>query len=102
MEVEGEGIPKTTMEKDKYEWGVGEEADLLLFNPLFDPEGTTWGLREDITGYHRENGLPPRRIAIITASRLSRKLLQTMHKETALRRHSMFSEMWPATTALHH
>lgn len=102
MEVEGEGIPKTTMEKDKYEWGVGEEADLLLFNPLFDPEGTTWGLREDLTGYHRENGLPPRRIAIITASRLSRKLLQTMHKETALRRHSMFSEMWPATTALHH
>lgn len=102
MEVEGEGIPKTTLEKDKYQWGVGEEADLLLFNPLFDPDGTTWGLREDLTGYHRENGLPPRRIAIITASRLSRKLLHTMHKETALRHHSMFSEMWPATTALHH
>ncbi|KAI9372481.1 hypothetical protein BJX61DRAFT_442525 [Aspergillus egyptiacus] len=102
LEVEGEGIPPTTMEKDRYEWGVGEEADLIVFNPLFDPEGTTWNLRDDVTGYSRENGLPPRRAAIITASRLSRKLLQTMHKETTLKRHTMFSEMWPATTALHH
>lgn len=102
MEVEGEGIPPTTMEKDKYEWGVGEDADLIVFNPLYDPEGTTWLLRDDVTGYNRENGLPPRRTAIITASRLSRKLLMTMHQETSLKRHSMFSEMWPATTCLHH
>ena len=102
FEVEGEGIPPTTMEKDKYEWGVGEDADLIVFNPLYDPEGTTWILRDDVTGYNREQGMPPRRTAIITASRLSRKLLQTMHKETSVKRHSMFSEMWPATTALHH
>lgn len=102
MEVEGEGIPPTSMEKDRYEWGVGEEADLIVFNPLYDPEGTTWILRDDVTGYNRENGMPPRRTAIITASRLSRKLLHTMHRETSLKRHSMFSEMWPATTALHH
>ncbi|EAU39008.1 conserved hypothetical protein [Aspergillus terreus NIH2624] len=102
FEVEGEGIPPTTMEKDKYQWGVGEDADLIVFNPLYDPEGTTWLLRDDVTGYNRENGLPPRRTAIITASRLSHKLLHTMHRETSLKRHSMFSEMWPATTALHH
>ncbi|KAJ5664136.1 hypothetical protein N7507_004867 [Penicillium longicatenatum] len=102
FEVEGEGIPPTTMEKDQYQWGVGEDADLIVFNPLYDPEGTTWLLRDDVTGYNKENGMPPRRTAIITASRLSRKLLTTMHKETALRHHSMFSEMWPATTALHH
>ncbi|KAL4894084.1 hypothetical protein BDV59DRAFT_176807 [Aspergillus ambiguus] len=102
FEVEGEGIPPTTMEKDKYQWGVGEEADLIVFNPLYDPEGTTWLLRDDVTGYNRENGLPPRRTAIITASRLSHKLLHTMHRETSLKHHSMFSEMWPATTALHH
>ncbi|KAL2820757.1 hypothetical protein BJX63DRAFT_283461 [Aspergillus granulosus] len=102
LEVDGEGIPPTTMEKDKYEWGVDEEADLIVFNPLYDPDGTTWHLKDDVTGYSRENGLPPRRAAIITASRLSRKLLQTMHKETVLKRHTMFSEMWPATTALHH
>lgn len=102
FEVEGEGIPPTTMEKDDYQWGVGEDADLIVFNPLYDPEGTTWLLREDVTGYHKKNGFPPRRAAIITASRLSRKLLNTMHRETSLQRHSMFSEMWPATTALHH
>ncbi|KAL4917596.1 hypothetical protein BDW62DRAFT_183471 [Aspergillus aurantiobrunneus] len=102
MEVEGEGIPRTTMEKDKHEWGVNEEADLIVFNPLFDPDGTTWPLKDDVTGYNREDGLPPRRAAIVTASRLSRKLLHTMHKETTFKRHTMFSEMWPATTALHH
>lgn len=102
LEVEGEGIPPTTIAKDKYEWGVGEEADLIVFNPLYDPEGTTWLLRNDVTGYNREDGLPPRRAAIITASRLSKKLLHTMHRETVVKRHTMFSEMWPATTCLHH
>lgn len=102
FEVEGEGIPPTTMDKDQYQWGVGEDADLIVFNPLYDPDSTTWILRNDVTGYNRDNGMPPRRTAIITASRISRKLLTTMHRETALRRHSMFSEMWPATTALHH
>ncbi|PWY73210.1 hypothetical protein BO94DRAFT_500831 [Aspergillus sclerotioniger CBS 115572] len=102
LEVDGEGIPPTTMEKDRYEWGVGEEADLIVFNPLFDPEGTTWPLRDDVTGYDRETGLPPRRTSIITASRMSHKLLQAMHKETTLKRHTMFSEMWPASTALQH
>lgn len=102
FEVDGEGIPPHSYEKDKYEWGVGEDADLVVFNPLYDPEGTTWLLSEDVTGYNKDDGLPPRRTAIITASRLSRKLLMTMHRETSLRRHSMFSEMWPASTALHH
>ncbi|PWY89728.1 hypothetical protein BO70DRAFT_368425 [Aspergillus heteromorphus CBS 117.55] len=102
LEVEGEGIPPTTVDKDRYEWGVGEEADLIVFNPLFDPEGTTWPLRDDVTGYERANGLPPRRTAIITASRMSHKLLRTMHQETSLRRHTMFSEMWAASTALQH
>jgi hypothetical protein len=92
----------TSLEKDKYDWGVGEEADLIVFNPLFDPDGTTWLLAEDTTGYNKTRGQPPRRTAIITASRLSRELLVTMHKETALKRHTMFSEMWPATCALHH
>ena len=95
-------VAPTTHEKDKYTWGVGEEADLIVFNPLFDPDGTTWLLAEDVTGYNKTRGFPPRRTAIITASRLSRRLLRTMHRETALKRHTMFSEMWPASCALHH
>ena len=94
--------PPTPYAQDKYTWGVGEEADLITFNPLFDPEGTTWLLADDVTGYNTTRALPPRRAAIITASRLSRRLLLTMHHETAISRHTMFSEMWPASCALHH
>ncbi|MCJ1372308.1 hypothetical protein MMC20_003531 [Loxospora ochrophaea] len=102
LHLDDDPVPPTTYEKDQYTWGVGEEADLITFNPHFDADATTWLLAEDVTGYNRTNGLPPRRTAIITASRLSRRLLVTMHKETALKKHSMFSEMWPASCALHH
>ncbi len=95
-------IPPTTYDADKFSWGVGEDADLITFNPLFDPAGTTWLLADDTTGYNTTRSPPPRRAAIITASRLSRRLLMTMHRETSLNRHSMFSEMWPASCALHH
>ena len=61
-----------TYEKDRYEWGVGEEAEYIAFNPIYDPEGTTWGLADDITGYNTTTGQPPRRAQIITASRMSR------------------------------
>ncbi|KAK3065578.1 hypothetical protein LTS18_000055 [Coniosporium uncinatum] len=91
-----------TMLKDHDEWGVGETADLIVFNPLFDPEGTNWILAQDTTGYNTTRGLPPRRTAINTSGRLSRRLLDIMHGETALHRHTMFSEMWPASAALHH
>ncbi|KAF2479894.1 hypothetical protein BDY17DRAFT_348515 [Neohortaea acidophila] len=87
---------------DNYDWGVGEEADLITFNPLFDPDGTNWILAEDVTGYNTTETFPPRRTAIITAARLSRRLLETMHRETSLERHTMFSEMWPASVALQH
>ncbi len=95
-------IPPTTYDADRSTWGVSEDADLITFNPLFDPAGTTWLLAEDITGYNTSRSPPPRRAAIITASRLSRRLLMTMHRETGLQRHTMFSEMWPASCALHH
>lgn len=102
MENDTDPVPPTTMEKDKYSWGVGEEADLITFNPLFDPAGTNWILADDVTGYNSTSGMPPRRTAIITFSRLSARLLRLMHRETALHRRHMFSEMWPATCALHH
>ena len=94
--------PPTTSEKDKYTWGVGEEADFITLSPLFDPDGTTWFYVDDITGYNTTEGLPPRRATIGTSSRLSRRLLQTMHRETVLKQHHMFTESWPASIALHH
>jgi hypothetical protein len=104
FETENDPEPPTTYEKDKYVWGVGEEADLITMSPIFDPEGTTWLLADDITGYNETGGAgkPPRRAQIITASRMSRRLLLTMHRETALRKKHAFPEMWPATIALQH
>ncbi|KAJ4310878.1 hypothetical protein N0V94_008224 [Neodidymelliopsis sp. IMI 364377] len=102
IEIDEDVIPQHTMKEDKNEWGVGEPADLIVFNPLFDPDRTNWILNEDVTGYDRKNGLPPRRTAINTSGRLSRRLLETMHREQSHFRHTMFSEMWPGSAALHH
>ena len=102
VNIENDPKPPTTYDKDKYEWGVGEEADLITFNPLFDPDQTGWGLAEDVTGYNITGGLPPRRTAIITSVRLSRRLLEAMHRETTFKHRTMFSEMWPSSCALHH
>ncbi|KAI5795265.1 hypothetical protein EDC01DRAFT_788023 [Geopyxis carbonaria] len=72
-------------------------ADLITLNPLFDPTNTTWILRHDHPGFPPST---PRRAAVITASRLSRRLLTAMHAENTQGR-TMFSEMWPASAALH-
>lgn len=88
--------------EDNFEWGVGEDADLMTFNPIFDPAETNWVFRKDISGYDLELPIPPRRCAIITVARLSKRLLDTMHEETYLGKHSAFPEMWPPTVALHH
>ena len=92
--------PTASPDDDDYEWGVGEDADLLTFNPLFDPTVTGWVFRDDVNGYNVTEP-PPRRAALITISRLSRGLLQAMHEETWRLRHSMFPEMWAPTVALH-
>ena len=102
FEIENDPKPPTSYEKDKFVWGVGEDADLITLNPLFDPDGTTWLLANDITGYNATSSLPPRRAAIVTSSRMSKRLLTTMHRETAFKNHHAFSEMWAPTTALHH
>ncbi|KAI1381823.1 hypothetical protein F4677DRAFT_5460 [Hypoxylon crocopeplum] len=97
-----ENTPPTKIEDDDYTWGVGEDADLIVFDPLFDPAKTNWVFRNDVTGYNTSLETPPRRAAIITVARLSRQLLNTMHEETYRTHHTMFPEMWPPTVALHH
>lgn len=78
-------------------------TDLITFNPLFDPTHTRWAFHDDITGYNvTADGRPPTRAALITASRLSRRLLLLMHEETYRNKHTMFPEMFPASIALHY
>ncbi|KAK5108052.1 hypothetical protein LTR62_008826 [Meristemomyces frigidus] len=95
-------LPPHSYDEDDYQWGVGEEADLLVFNPLFDPSLTNWVFSWDVTGYSRSLPIPPRRAAIITVARLSKRLLDTMHEETWRMKHTMFPEMWPPAVCLHH
>ncbi|PHH79346.1 hypothetical protein CDD83_3873 [Cordyceps sp. RAO-2017] len=85
------------------ECGVGEAADIITLNPIFDTFQSGWVFSNDVTGYDDTTlRHPPRRCAIVTASRLSRRLLTAMHEETWRHHHSMFSEMFPPTMALHH
>lgn len=95
-------VPPTTIEHDDDEWGVGEDADLITFDPIFDPTTTGWVFRDDVTGYNLSVPPPPRRAALITISRLSKRLLDTMHEETYKMAHSMFPEMWAPSVAYHH
>ncbi|KAK6332919.1 hypothetical protein TWF696_002937 [Orbilia brochopaga] len=96
----------------EYSWGVGEDADLITLTPIFDPKNTTWILRDDFTGYGRERPAenhrnpywegPPRRAAIVAVYRLSRRLLEVMHEENTFHGHTMCTEQWPPSAALHH
>lgn len=63
------------------------------------PVNTSWVGRNDVWGY---DGLDtPRRAAIGTQSRCSKKLLETMHAEN-MRGNHVSSEMAPQTVALLH
>ena len=92
-------LPENCLGKDKTECGVGEPADFISFNPIFDTEESGWVFASDVTGYGRN---PPRRGVIITAARLSRRLLESMHEEVWRFHHSMFTEMFPPSVAFHH
>ncbi|KAF2863093.1 hypothetical protein K470DRAFT_255222 [Piedraia hortae CBS 480.64] len=112
--------PPTTLEEDKFEWGVGEEADLITLQPIWDPTNTGWsyrnkiwnflpGVRPEFTAeeptdddfYHPAFANLPRRIYINTVSRFSKRQLHAMHLENLAGR-TMQAEMWPASVALHH
>lgn len=106
--------------EDNFGWGVGEEADLITLQPIWDPSRTGWSYRNHIWNFipqtrpHFTADKPthdgfdhagfekiPRRTFINTLSRLSRRLLHVMHEEN-LEGRCMQAEMWPATVALHH
>ena len=93
-------IPKSCEDgQDRSKCGVGEPADLVTLNPIFDTDGSGWVFGIDESGYGDN---PPRRGAIVTASRLSRRLLAAMHEEVWRHHHIMFSEMFPSSVCLHH
>ncbi|KOS20534.1 hypothetical protein ESCO_005479 [Escovopsis weberi] len=87
--------------EDKALCGIGEAADIITLNPIFDVDNSGWVFSNDVTGYNKEPS-PPRRCAIVTASRMSRRLLMAMHEEVWRNHQTMFTEMFPPTVAFHH
>lgn len=96
--------PVSSPEQDPYQWGVGEDADLITIGPIFDPVNSNWVIRDHVWGYSDENHDKldlPRRTTIVTQSRVSKRLLDIMHIEN-LRGNHIASEMTPQTVALLH
>ncbi|KAI9684997.1 MAG: hypothetical protein M1822_005389 [Bathelium mastoideum] len=112
--------PPHAQDEDNFEWGVGEEADLITLQPIWDPARTDWSYRNKIFNFvpgvrphftpenaaddaHDHPAYPdiPRRVFINTVARFSRRMLHAMHAENRAGR-SMQAEMWPATVALQH
>ena len=106
--VSWDDLPPLTAEHpqdDKFEWGVGEEADLITLLPQFDPGPTHYVLRHGHWNYPKDLAPkgPPRRATIVTFYRLSHRLLSAMHLENShAPGHHMSAESWPQSVALHH
>ncbi|KAF7518687.1 hypothetical protein PCG10_010583 [Penicillium crustosum] len=91
--------PVAFPEDDKYEWGVGEEADLITFLPIFDPTDTQWLFRNLLWGLPED---VPRRTSPVAMGRVSRELLHQMHVIQIQRGMGLVSEMTPPSLALWH
>lgn len=96
----GPAPPVSVATQDKnFQWGVGEEPDLMTFLPIFNPANTDWVIRKHVFGYMGAE--TPRRAALITHCRLSRRLLMAMDEENHAGRH-MAAELFHVSTALLH
>ena len=95
--------PPSSQPGNDYRWGMYEPADLVSLSPIFDPSHvSSFSPANDFSGYNTTDAAPPRRATTSTILRLSRRLLLTMHAETAQRNRYMAPEMWPASVALHY
>lgn len=90
--------PVASPKNDRYEWGVGEDAELLTFLPIFDPRETEWTFSKLLWNLPVDT---PRRASPITMWRMSHRLLNQMHLLQAQGK-GVVSEMSAPTAALHH
>src|SRR5947207_2302254 len=91
--------PTGSPAQDDYNWGVGEDADLITFLPIFDPVDSGWVMSHSLYNFPPS---VPRRTSVNTMSRLSKRLLDIMNYEQAVYGRGFASEMSAASFALHH
>lgn len=91
--------PVSDPKDDKYEWGVGEEADLITFLPIFDPINTGWLFTKKMWGVPED---APRRASPVAMGRISKTLIQKMHDAQTQQGLGLVSEMTAPSLALWH
>lgn len=82
-------------------WGVGEAADLITFAPIIDPIGSNWTYEHSVHGFPSPDNLP-RRMAIVSMTRTSRRLLRLISSEQIQRGVWVVSESTPETWSFLH
>ena len=102
VEPVGPPPPTESSANDSYEWGVGEDADMISLAPVFDPEGTSFVLKDKVEHYPDAIHTPRRATGTTSMIRLSKRLLRAMHHGQVTSGFSMPPEMYPESTALHH
>ena len=88
-----------------YQWGVGEDADLLALAPAFevtDIKANTFMYNEHKLGYPDGMATPAFAVGTVPLMRFSQRLLRAMHHGQMTRGFDMMPEMYPQSTALHH
>ncbi|KAI0110394.1 hypothetical protein GGR51DRAFT_547649 [Nemania sp. FL0031] len=98
-EFVSEGPPQPP--RTERDWGVGEEADLITFMPMIDPIGTDWIYETEVHGF-KDGDQTPRRAAIISITRSSRRLLRLVDKAQRQQGQWLVSEATLETFSLLH
>lgn len=95
----GPAPPLSNSRHDNYQWGVGDDADLITFLPIFDARDTRWTFPNKTWNAPADL---PRRASPITMWRMSRRLLGVMHAAAEASGTAVVSEMSAPTFALLH
>jgi hypothetical protein len=86
---------------DNYQWGVGEEADLITWLPHFDPEKTEWPFRNEVYNFEQGSNTT-RRSSVVAMSRTSKDLLRVMHRDQISKGLGLVSEMSAVSWAMYY
>jgi len=101
LEPVGPVPPTGSPESDNYQWGVGEEADLITTSPIVDFTGMEHS--NPVLNYQAgPQQLPQRSSELLMMTRMSKRLLRAMHHGQVSYGTYMPSKTYPASTALHH